>query len=72
MSVALVLAGPSSLHLIVEGFLWNQLHLLTFQVLSLRSIYFKMDLHLINFDLGEEPGLNSLPWGQGIHIHMSN
>ncbi|KAH1517061.1 hypothetical protein KXX29_008616 [Aspergillus fumigatus] len=32
MAVALVLAAPCSFHLIIKGFLWNQLHLLTFQV----------------------------------------
>jgi hypothetical protein len=32
MAIALVLAGPSSLHLVAKGFLWNQLHMLTFQV----------------------------------------
>ncbi|RDL31029.1 Integral membrane protein [Venustampulla echinocandica] len=32
MAIALVLAGPSNLHLITKGFIWNQLHLLTFQL----------------------------------------
>ncbi|KAF4219385.1 hypothetical protein CNMCM8980_003114 [Aspergillus fumigatiaffinis] len=32
MAVALVLAAPCGFHLIIKGFLWNQLHLLTFQV----------------------------------------
>ncbi|KAL8748489.1 MAG: hypothetical protein Q9184_007267, partial [Pyrenodesmia sp. 2 TL-2023] len=32
MAIALVLAGPASLHLLAKAFLWNQLHLLTFQV----------------------------------------
>ncbi|KAF9895199.1 hypothetical protein FE257_000101 [Aspergillus nanangensis] len=32
MAVALVLAGPSSPNLIVKAFIWEQLHLLTFQV----------------------------------------
>ncbi|EXU98497.1 4-hydroxybenzoate polyprenyltransferase domain protein [Metarhizium robertsii] len=32
MAVALVLAGPASLSVIAKGFIWNQLHLLTFQV----------------------------------------
>ena len=34
ITIALVLSGPSTLHLIAKGFLWNQLHLLTFQVYS--------------------------------------
>jgi hypothetical protein len=60
MSVALVLAGPSRLHLILEGFLWNQLHLLTFQVVLMPLVDFAINLHLINFDIGEESGLNDL------------
>ncbi|KAL8882013.1 MAG: hypothetical protein Q9192_007668 [Flavoplaca navasiana] len=32
MAIAIVLAGPVSLQLLAKGFLWNQIHLLTFQV----------------------------------------
>ncbi len=32
MAIALVLAGPASLGLLAKAFLWNQLHLLAFQV----------------------------------------
>lgn len=32
MAIALVLAGPASLSLIAKGFLWLEIHLLTFQV----------------------------------------
>ncbi|KAL8672377.1 MAG: hypothetical protein Q9168_003150 [Polycauliona sp. 1 TL-2023] len=32
IAIALVLAGPSELSLVLKGIIWNQLHLLTFQV----------------------------------------